>query len=140
MPAGAGIVLEGPFTIRANAMKPWFRFLLLSAALLLGNGSHAVPGFDSGAIRVDQLPPEGREVLQQIKQGGPFAYPNKDGSIFNNFEKHLPQRARGYYLEYTVPTPGARNRGARRIITGGKPPVEFYYTDDHYRSFRPIKE
>ena len=121
-------------------MKPWLRFLLLLAALLMWGSSHAFLGFFSDSIRVDQLPPEGRVVLEQIKQGGPFAYPKKDGSTFNNFEKRLPQQPRGYYREYTVPTPGAKNRGARRIVTGGNPPVEFYYTDDHYRSFRQIKE
>ncbi len=120
-------------------MRFWLRFLLL-ATLLLGSQAHAFFGSLSNTIRVDQLPPEGRQVLEQIRQGGPFAYPNKDGSIFNNFEKRLPQQPRGYYREYTVPTPGARNRGARRIVTGGNPPVEFYYTEDHYTSFRQIKE
>ena len=56
--------------------------------------------------------------------------------MFGNYEGLLPQQPRGYYHEYTVETPGARTRGARRIITGGTPPVAYYYTDDHYRSFR----
>ena len=66
----------------------------------------------------------------------------KDGSTFGNFEKRLPHKPRGYYHEYTVPTPGARDRGARRIIAGSPPESsgEYYYTDDHYRSFRRIKE
>ena len=81
-----------------------------------------------------------------IKQGGPFPYPRKDGSIFNNFEKRLPERPRGYYREYTVPTPGSRDRGARRIVAGSgrtgsvATSGEYYYSHDHYRSFRRIQE
>ena len=74
-----------------------------------------------------------------IFQGGPFAY-EKDGTVFGNRERLLPGHARGFYREYTVATPGARNRGARRIVCGGKPklPEACYYTDDHYASFRKI--
>lgn len=89
-------------------------------------------------VSVGQLPQEARETLHSIDQGGPFTY-RRDGVVFNNFEHRLPSRARGYYHEYTVPTPGRRDRGARRIITGGSPPVEFHYTDNHYRSFRKIQ-
>ncbi|MCX8145454.1 MAG: ribonuclease [Azovibrio sp.] len=120
-------------------MRFWLRLLLL-ALLLIGASAHAFFGAATRSIRADQLPPEGQQVLAQIKQGGPFAYPHKDGSVFHNFERRLPQQPRGYYREYTVPTPGAKNRGARRIVTGGHPPVEFYYTDDHYKSFRQILE
>jgi guanyl-specific ribonuclease Sa len=81
------------------------------------------------------LPAEAREALDRIARGGPFEH-NQDGGVFGNYEGLLPQQPRGYYHEYTVETPGARNRGARRIITGGTPPVIWYYTDDHYRSFR----
>lgn len=88
-------------------------------------------------INVAQLPPEGQGVLKLIKQGGPFPY-SRDGVIFGNREKRLPKQARGYYKEYTVKTPGARNRGARRIVAGAK--GEYYYTDDHYETFRQIKE
>lgn len=84
------------------------------------------------------LPPEARQTLRLIQAGGPFPY-QKDGSTFFNREQLLPQQARGYYREYTVPTPGARDRGARRIVTGGNPPTVFYYTADHYRSFRRIE-
>jgi ribonuclease T1 len=91
----------------------------------------ALPG-----IPVAELPKEARETLALVKRGGPFPY-RKDGSTFGNFEQRLPARARGYYREYTVPTPGARDRGARRIVAGGG---EYYYTDDHYRSFRRIRE
>ncbi len=88
-------------------------------------------------IRVGNLPSEARATLALIKQGGPFPY-RKDGSTFGNREKHLPVKARGYYREYTVPTPGARDRGARRIVAGRD--GEYYYTDDHYNSFRRIRE
>ncbi|MDE2408652.1 MAG: ribonuclease [Xanthomonadaceae bacterium] len=81
------------------------------------------------------LPPEARITLALIQQGGPYPH-RQDGSVFGNFEGHLPRQPRGWYHEYTVDTPGARNRGTRRIITGGNPPREWYYTDDHYASFR----
>ena len=74
-------------------------------------------------------------------RGGPFPYA-RDGAIFANREARLPRRARGYYTEYTVPTPGARDRGARRIIAGGQrgPSDEYWYTDDHYQTFYRIRE
>ena len=84
------------------------------------------------------LPPEAVETLQAIAHGGPFSY-DRDGVVFQNRERRLPDRPPGYYHEYTVPTPGSPDRGARRIITGGTPPEIFYYTDDHYRSFRPVE-
>ena len=87
-------------------------------------------------ISAADLPKEARETLDLVRRGGPFPY-RKDGATFGNFEKRLPVRSRGYYREYTVPTPGARDRGARRIVAGGG---EYYYTDDHYRSFRRIRE
>jgi guanyl-specific ribonuclease Sa len=83
----------------------------------------------------DTLPPEAHDVLQRIARGGPFEH-SQDGAVFGNYEGLLPKQPRGYYHEYTVETPGIRNRGARRIVTGGTPPVVWYYTDDHYRSFR----
>jgi ribonuclease T1 len=88
-------------------------------------------------ISIQQLPAEARQTLALIKAGGPFPY-SKDGSVFSNREGLLPKRSRGYYKEYTVKTPGARDRGARRIVSGA--PGEYYYTDDHYRSFRRIIE
>ena len=109
----------------------------------------AVPALargDVGASAVQQgipqiaaadLPRVARETLRLIKRGGPFPYA-KDGTVFNNREGLLPARSRGYYREYTVQAPGVRDRGARRIIAGG--PGEYYYTDDHYASFRLIRE
>lgn len=88
-------------------------------------------------IAAADLPREARDTLRLIKRGGPFPY-SKDGSAFSNRERLLPLRSRGYYREYTVPAPGARDRGARRIIAGSS--GEYYYTDDHYASFRRIRE
>jgi ribonuclease T1 len=87
------------------------------------------------------LPPEAREVDAAIRTGGPFRY-DRDGVVFGNREKILPPEPRGYYHEYTVPTPGVSSRGARRIICGGPPkqPDACWYTSDHYRSFRRIRE
>jgi ribonuclease T1 len=94
-----------------------------------------VKGFET--IAAAALPAEARITLKLIKQGGPFPYP-KDGTIFGNRERRLPAHPRGYYKEYTVKTPGGHGRGARRIIAGSS--GEFYYTDDHYNSFKLIKE
>lgn len=106
--------------------------LAIGSAFAFWNG-----GGDRQTIDVSRLPPEARETLALIKQGGPFPYP-RDGIIFNNFEKLLPQQARGYYREYTVKTPGRRDRGPRRIVAGKQ--AEYYYTEDHYQSFRRIRE
>lgn len=95
----------------------------------------------SHPIGLAELPPQGRATYALIHQGGPFPY-DKDGSVFGNRERLLPANKRGYYREYTVKTPGARNRGARRIVCGGLPrtPDACFYTGDHYASFRVIKE
>jgi guanyl-specific ribonuclease Sa len=84
------------------------------------------------------VPPEANETLAAIRRGGPYRY-RQDGAVFQNREGHLPPQPRGYYREYTVETPGSRDRGPRRIVTGGDPPTEFFYTSDHYRSFRRIE-
>jgi ribonuclease T1 len=88
-------------------------------------------------IGTTDLPPEARTTLRLIEQDGPFPY-RRDGVVFGNYERVLPQRPRGYYHEYTVPTPRARNRGAQRIITGRQ--GERYYTADHYRTFQRIRQ
>jgi ribonuclease T1 len=106
----------------------------LALALLLACG--AVFAF-SGEVRIAELAPEARETLALIRAGGPFPYA-RDGAVFGNREGLLPKRARGYYHEYTVKTPGARDRGPRRIVAGQG--GELFYTDDHYRSFRRIIE
>ena len=88
-------------------------------------------------VTVAALPREAQQTLQTIRRGGPFPF-ERDGVVFGNYERLLPSRSRGYYHEYTVPTPGSRNRGARRIISGKD--GEYYYSDDHYRSFRRVRE
>ena len=121
------------------------RALLLVAFGLLLGGMPAAVAYQSGEaanaavseISLAELPPEARRTLELIKKGGPFPFA-RDGIPFGNRERLLPRRARGFYHEYTVPTPHARNRGARRIIAGA--PGEYYYTDDHYRSFKRLKE
>jgi ribonuclease T1 len=113
------------------------RWLALAALVF----SSAVLAFVS-ETKTSALPAEARQTLALIKAGGPFPY-QKDGSAFGNREGLLPKRERGYYREYTVKTPGMKDRGARRIVAGGCGEygcVEYFYTDDHYRSFRRIIE
>lgn len=90
-------------------------------------------------IALAELPKQGVQTYQQIQKGGPFEY-EKDGTVFGNRERLLPAKTRGYYREYTVPTPGLSHRGKRRIVCGGPPrtPEHCYYTADHYASFRRI--
>lgn len=118
---------------------------VLSALCLLGGppGAAAREAPAIPEIRAAELPPEARETLALIRRGGPFPY-RKDGTVFGNFERRLPPQPRGYYREYTVRTPGARDRGPRRIVAGAgatgdvRTSGEYYYTPDHYRSFRRI--
>lgn len=113
--------------------------LLLAGLFLVG--TLFAKGTLLGDIAFAELPREARQTLVLIKRGGPFPYA-KDGSMFRNYEGVLPKQKRGYYHEFTVKTPGARNRGARRIVSGGNPASsgEYYYTDDHYATFKRIKE
>lgn len=92
-------------------------------------------------VRLAELPVQGRDTYELIRRGGPFPY-DKDGTVFGNRERLLPAQKRGYYREYTVRTPGSRDRGARRIVCGGpvRMPQACYYTADHYASFRKIVE
>ena len=102
--------------------------------------SSELPGSAVASVAFTRLPPQGQEVMEQIRQGGPFRY-EKDGTVFGNRERLLPSQKRGYYREYTVPTPGLSHRGARRIVCGGqqpRAPDACYYTEDHYSSFRLI--
>ena len=141
--------------MRLNAWGLALSLLLcLPQAQARSHHAHAAAGVST--IAIAELPAEGRDTLQLIKRGGPFPFP-RDGVVFGNYEHALPQQARGYYHEYTVKTPGAHNRGARRIVCGVVPargrPVgspllrsdpsalpECYYTGDHYRSFYRIME
>ncbi|MDX3239336.1 ribonuclease domain-containing protein [Streptomyces sp. ME03-5709C] len=109
----------------------------LLALLLSGCSPPAtVPVAAVPTVALASLPPEARDTLRLIDAGGPFPYA-KDGTVFGNIEGLLPAHPRGYYHEYTVPTPGAADRGARRIVTGSS--GEAYYTDDHYRSFKAVR-
>jgi ribonuclease T1 len=91
----------------------------------------------SNEISLSTLPPEAQQTIRLVKAGGPFPY-QRDGAVFGNREGLLPRRERGYYREYTVKTPGARDRGARRIVAGRN--GELYYTQDHYKTFMRIIE
>lgn len=118
-------------------MPIWLRFLLV---LWLAVGSAFALSPDQAAsdtVTVAELPREARQTLALIKEGGPFPY-DRDGIIFGNFEKRLPSQPRGYYREYTVKSPWRRDRGPRRIVAGKQ--GEYFYTEDHYRSFRRIIE
>ena len=120
----------------------WRRAL---AALVLGLAAAGTalaqrgpaPEHPAGELRVSELPAEALATLELIRKGGPFPYA-KDGAVFGNREGLLPKQKRGYYREYTVKTPGERTRGARRIVKGGS--GELFYTDDHYNSFKRIRE
>ena len=114
------------------------RLLLALLAALACACAHAR---DVRGIALAELPAEARETLRLIDAGGPFPY-RRDGIVFQNRERRLPEQPRGYYREYTVKTPGVRTRGARRIVCGGKPasPDACWYSDDHYQSFRKIVE
>ncbi len=119
-----------------------FAAALALAASLVSPGAFARANPDDlPAVALADLPKEARSVLTQIHKGGPFRY-DRDGVVFGNREKILPSKQRGYYHEYTVPTPGERTRGARRIVCGGAQaaPDVCYYSDDHYRTFRRIRE
>jgi ribonuclease T1 len=113
--------------------------LLIVAWLAIGSAF----GFSFGnGVAIDRvsaanLPAEARQTLALIKAGGPFPF-ERDGVVFGNYEKRLPLHPRGYYREYTVKSPWRRDRGPRRIISGQTD--EYYYTDDHYRTFRRIAE
>ena len=126
------------------ALAGWFCIAITTAGTAQAREVYFGDSIDS--VSLAELPPEARHTLNLIQRGGPFPYPHKDGSTFGNFEKRLPRQARGYYREYTVPTPGSRDRGARRLIAGSgrngnvATSGEYYYTDDHYRSFRRIRQ
>lgn len=139
-------------------LRAGLRAALVAAAILFPAAALARGDAPRAAeIRLQELPPEARQTLQLIGRGGPYPY-ERDGITFNNYEKRLPLKPRGHYREYTVVTPGLKHRGARRIVVGcerARPQPrpervlwlahcsdggEFYYTADHYRSFRRIVE
>ena len=124
-----------------NRFKLVLTGLTLVAALLVGGLQAKAPppaGVQS-TISLAELPGPGVEIYRRIHQGGPFVS-EKDGSVFGNRERLLPAQKRGFYREYTVPTPGLSHRGTKRIVCGGQAQVPdvCYYTADHYASFRRI--
>jgi len=112
---------------------------LLAAALVAGGIANARPPAQGPAAEValSVLPAEARKTIALIRNGGPYRY-RQDGTVFGNREGRLPRRERGYYREFTVPTSGAQDRGARRIVAGRG--GEYYYTEDHYNRFSRIRE
>jgi ribonuclease T1 len=125
-------------SLKSSLIKNWLFFLLglMLSASVLARGPAPLDD-----VRLDQLPREAQQTMGLIKDGGPYPYA-KDGAVFGNYEGVLPKQKRGYYHEFTVKTPKARNRGARRIISGGEPKSsgEYYYTSDHYATFRRIRD
>ncbi len=123
--------------------RRWSVFVLALAGMACTGLVHARQEphrTDPAAMSLTELPVEGQQTYRLIHQGGPFPY-EKDGSVFGNRERQLPRQARGYYREYTVRTPGASDRGARRIVCGGevpRKPEACYYTADHYATFRLV--
>jgi ribonuclease T1 len=133
---------EGPI----RSLLAGAKFALTSAVVataMLANPAVQARGTPDGAaiVKVAELPRQGQETYERIRQGGPFQH-DKDGTVFGNRERQLPIEKRGYYREYTVATPLSRDRGARRIVCGGpaRSPHACFYTADHYASFRKIVE
>jgi ribonuclease T1 len=136
-------------TVAVSKTVAWRKVLSAATIALVVGGWTALPAQarraladDLPAIALSSLPAEARETDRLIQAGGPFPFPHKDGSVFANRERLLPKRPRGEYREYTVRTPGARDRGARRIVCAGRQltaPEVCYYTPDHYSSFQRIE-
>ena len=131
---------------RSLIWKPLQRLGFLSAVVVAVLGGAAVqakrPVGDLATAALSTLPAEAQQTQRLIQAGGPFPY-SKDGVVFGNREQILPRRERGFYREYTVPTPGSRDRGARRIVCGGQRatvPEACFYTADHYASFKLIAQ
>lgn len=134
-----------------SGRPPWWQALhktgllvtVAGAAWWAGSVQAREPRPEAGpSVTLSQLPAEAQATHQLILAGGPFPH-RKDGAVFANRERALPGKRRGYYHEYTVQTPGARDRGARRIVCGGVPatrPEACFYTADHYTSFRRIAQ
>ena len=125
---------------RAGGLTRFIGVLVLGSVFLSAPGTSLArsPASEkAGVVRTADLPKEAQETLALIRQGGPFPHA-RDGAVFANREGRLPPAARGTYREYTVKTPGSRDRGARRIIAAGND--QFWYTADHYRSFTRIIE
>ena len=132
----------GDTSIWRSLCKQGFQSVVVGF-LLVGTLAQAkAPVEGLGSVALSVLPPEAQQTQRLIFAGGPFPHA-KDGVVFGNFERVLPRRERGFYREYTVRTPGSRDRGARRIVCGGNPPMRpdaCFYTADHYASFKHIAQ
>jgi ribonuclease T1 len=136
------VFLPGQPALRRTVRKLGLAFALAAMALTPGIGDAKESKRELVVISLSALPAEAQATEQLIRAGGPFPH-SKDGTTFGNRERLLPAQRRGYYREYTVRTPGARDRGARRIVCGGSravAPEACYYTEDHYASFRRIAQ
>jgi ribonuclease T1 len=131
---------RSPLTWVRGANSVAAALLALCAVVVLAPRDAAARTDAPAVVQISTLPAEARTTLELIRAGGPFRY-SRDGVVFSNRERLLPAQPRGYYHEYTVPTPGAKTRGARRIVCGGNVATlaECYYSDDHYQSFRKIQ-
>ena len=141
-------MFQGPVR---QVLRKWGAAVLVASGLtagvsiaLMGTQAALAKGSSNPAaqspVALGTLPAEAQSTYRLVLTGGPFPYP-KDGIVFGNRERQLAAKPRGFYREYTVKTPGSRDRGARRIVCGGKPPTQpeaCFYTDDHYASFRLI--
>ena len=139
--AGATVMPSSRRKSKAGALLALVLATAAAFGALTPTDSQARPSNGLAAdVSLASLPPEARRTDQLIHSGGPFPF-SQDGVVFGNREKRLERQPRGYYHEYTVVTPGARTRGARRIICGGAKPTEpdaCFYTEDHYNSFHRI--
>ena len=138
---GLPVFLSGRLPQWHASRKLGLAITLTMAVLVPGavQAKEVAPSTDTVALA--QMPAEAQNTERLIRAGGPFPYPRKDGVVFGNRERILAKKPRGYYREYTVKTPGSRDRGAKRIVCGGRQPTEpeaCFYTDDHYASFRRI--
>lgn len=137
------------FPVSLSARPPWWQALhktglvvTLAGAVLMAGSVQAKGSLPASGetVSMARLPAEAQATHRLILAGGPFAH-RKDGTVFGNRERALPRKPRGFYHEYTVQSPGARDRGARRIVCGGNPPTNpeiCFYTADHYTTFQRI--
>ena len=133
-------LLRAPQKRLASVIGSLMAVCLISVCLSVDMSWARDAGAKISVIELKQLPPEARQTHALIHSGGPFPY-RKDGVVFGNRERLLPDHARGFYREYTVPSPGVRDRGARRIVCGGRQrqsPESCFYSADHYASFKRI--
>jgi ribonuclease T1 len=121
--------------------RPLIALVVLLVALAVGYAVRAsrsdAPARPIRTVSLRALPRQVTVTVHRVEDGGPFPYPEDDGVVFHNYEHLLPAEPDGYYREYTVPTPGASDRGARRVVTGSG--GQFYYTPDHYGSFERLR-